>query len=251
MGEKELAYRTLSGILMPPMSNIYGQNINISRFLNNIISFYFPNAKKIYDPTCGEENFQFKDYLVKRNGKWYYRLENGDLAEYVASDIKKTRWNCSNSECLIVDVLRPPYPFRDNEFDIVVYDPPFLPSKRNDNRGKAYGIDEERTLYSIKQYYSKKVFREFHRITKYGMLVKGEDFYYSTTSDNLYIFLYDILDIDIIRKYFKIVAVHIYRFFNRSIPINRARLGLSQQSKGYRRPIICHSYYIILYKIAI
>lgn len=244
----DLAYVTFNKQLMPPLSVIYGKDIGISRLLNNLISYYFPMINNIYDPTCGEENHQFKDYLVLRDNKYYYRLENNKLVEYIASDIKRTKWNCINDKCLIVDLFKYPYPFNDNQFDLIVYDPPFTVYARHDKRAKDYDIEQPRSISDIRRFYSEDIIKEFHRIVRVGIIIRGSDMYYPQTSDNLYLFLHDIIDIDMLRKWFKIVSVHIYRYFARMLPLARARMGLSLENNIRRRMFINHSYLIIAYK---
>jgi len=114
----DLSYTTISGVVLPPLSSIIGVNIQIHQVVDCLIRYYFPKCKSIWDPTCGVENHQFKDYLVNKGGEWFY---HGRIY-YFATDVKRTKWNK-----MMIDLLKPPYPLRDNSFDIIVYDPPYVP----------------------------------------------------------------------------------------------------------------------------
>jgi len=100
----------------------------------------------------------------------------------------------------------------------------------------------------IKEFYSERIFKEFHRICNQGVIVKGSDFYYPPMSDNLYLWLHDILDVDMIRKYFKIISLHSYRYFYTTIPLLRVRIGRGLMRRGFKRALIIHTYYLVAYK---
>ena len=80
---------TLDGRIIPPKSVIVGESI--SDVIQTLIAYYFPKAKVIYDPTVGEENYQF--------GSWI----GSSSYDYIASDIKRTKW--SN---FLADVMKLP-----------------------------------------------------------------------------------------------------------------------------------------------
>ena len=235
----DLSYMTLSGTILPPLSVISGIKIQIHEVIDCLVRYYFPKCKSIWDPTCGTENHQFKDYLVEINGDWYY---HGKIF-YFPTDVRKTKWSK-----MLVDLFRPPYPFRDEVFDLIVYDPPFIPMTRTDKRADDYDISEVHSPLYIKKFYSEDVIKEFHRVCRQGVILRGQDFYYPPISDNLFLWLHDIIDLEMLRKYFKIVAVHAYRFFHTAVPLIRTRIGRGLMNKGYRRAMVTHSYLLIGYK---
>lgn len=237
---KDLAYQTLK-TYMYPLSAIYGNKVRICDLLRNLIEFHFPQIQIIWDPTCGRDNYQFAPFLKKTENGWIY----ANKYRYYASDILKTPWNCLNDECLIIDVLKPPWnlPFKP---DLVVYDPPFIPSKVESKRNNAYALNEERTLADIKEYYSSRVFEAFAQVVQVGLIVKGMDFYVPKLSDNLHLFLVDVLDLSSIRKWFKVVSLYIYRYFAREAFLHRARASRALRSRGFYRNIINHTYYLVL-----
>jgi len=58
----------------------------------------------------------------------------------------------------------------------------------------------------------------------------------------------DVLDLAAIRRWFKPVALYVYRYFTPDAFIRRARTSKASQIRGVRRNIINHSYYLILKK---
>jgi len=239
---KDLAYQALE-TYMYPFSTIYGHKVKIWELLRNLIEFHFPDAKVIWDPTCGKDNYQFKEYLKRTEDGWIY----AGRYKYYASDLLKTPWNCDKESCLRVDVLNPPWdlPF---EPDLVVYDPPYIPFKVSSKRNNAYGMDINRGLEGIRDYYAPRVFEAFAETVRKGLIVKGADFYLPKFSENLRLFLVDVLDLAAIRRWFKPVALYVYRYFTADAFIHRAMTSKASQIRGIRRNIINHSYYLILKK---
>ena len=243
-GLKELYYRSLETI-MPPLSVISGSKVDVADLVRNLVEYYFPSAKRIWDPTCGIENHLFSKYLRRKNGKWIYI----DRIEYIASDMLETKWNCINGKCLKIDVLRQPYPFSDGEFDLIVYDPPYMPGAAIDKRMRDYGIDRYYSVTYIRRFYSDRVFSEMNRIARLGMIVKGQDIYYPTDTNVLHLFINDVLDVSAVRKYFRVIALHIYRYYSGNTQLARTRVGeMVKKYPEIRRPVITHTYFVILWK---
>lgn len=207
-----------------PITVIDGKNARVHEVVLGIITFHKSPPATIYDPTCGRENYQFKPWL--ENGvleKLGYKYVSGDLKAYGE---------------LVNDVFH--VPLRGKSVDVIVYDPPFTTHCRIDDRGSDYDIDKERSPEEIKKYYSKNVFEEFHRVLRDGgiVIVKGADFYYPPKSTNLFFFV-KMVDFE---GYFTPVALYIYRYWHSCIPLLRYRL------RNWKRPLICHSYYLVLEK---
>ena len=235
----DLPYTTLSGTIVPPFSVIYGINIQIHEVIDALIRYYFPKCKSIWDPTVGTENHQFRDYLQKVDNEWYY---HGKIY-YFPTDKRKTKWTK-----MLIDLFNTPYPFRDEAFDLIVYDPPFNPYGRGDDRGEDYDVIHIRSPIAIKKFYSEDIIKEFWRIYKQGAIIRGSDFYYPIISDNLYLWLTDIIDVEMIRKYFRIISVHAYRYFHNAVPLLRVRVGQGLTLRHLRRAIITHTYLMVCYK---
>jgi len=242
---KDTAYSSLHG-MMPPLTVMMNKPCqDIGDIVRSLITYYFPGASSIWDPTCGSENHQFRKYLKMDGAAWVY----AERYRYVASDIKDTKWNCGPQGCLKIDVLKTPHPFGDGEFDIIVYDPPFQPSARHDDRGGDYGIDVDRRLEDIQRYYDLKVFEEFARIAGRGLIVKCTDFYYPPYSSRLRLCLGDLIKIDEMRRIgLRPAGIHILRFVHNNVPLMRARLAKAFTRRGVRRAMTVHSYYIVFYK---
>lgn len=208
-----------------PLTVIDGKDIRVHEVVLSIIMFHKEPPAVILDPTCGKENHQFRPWI-----------EQGILDklgyEYIPCDIKPYGE-------IVLDVLSS-LPFRDESADIIVYDPPFTPNRRADERGVDYDIAKTRTPEEVKIYYSESVFKEFHRVLKTDgiVLVKGMDYYYPKNTDNLYLFIEQLE----YKKYFKPIALYIYRFYYRGIPLLRYRC------KHWKRPLIDHIYYLVLKK---
>ena len=221
--------KTLDGRILPPRSVIIGNDIDVSEVVKVLIKYYFPHAKVIYDPTCGEENYQFNDWILQEEYQKKY--------DYIASDIKRTKWSMFQA-----DVFK--LPLRDNSVDIIVYDPPYLPYPRTDSRGEDYDIATISSPLKILEFYSGKIFKEFYRICRQGIIVKCADFYYPVNTNNFYPILAYVCPK--IMSLFKIVAIHIYRYFHQMTTLLQYRL--SKITLKHRRAFTVHSYYIVAYK---
>lgn len=211
--------------VQPPLTVIDGKNIRVHEVIMGIILFHKEPPATILDPTCGEENYMFSPWL--RDGT-LQRLGY----KYIAMDKKPVG--------MIQYDLFDGLPIIDDNIDIIVYDPPYLPSAREDKRGNAYDIDDDRAVDEIKRYYSKQILAEFHRVLKSDgiLIVKGADFYYPLRTDNLYLFT-DIVDY---KPLFRPIALYIYRFFYSEITLTRYR------TRNWKRPLVIHTYFLVLVK---
>ncbi|RLC73724.1 MAG: hypothetical protein DRI26_00100 [Chloroflexi bacterium] len=218
--------RTLDGQIIPPVSCIVGNDIQIHEVIQTLLKFYFPRAKVIYDPTCGDENYQFAPWIGSDN---HY--------QYIASDIRRTRWTH-----FLADIMH--LPLRDESVDVIVYDPPFVPYARTDRRGEEYDIAETKSPLKIFSFYSERAMFEIWRVVRQGAIIRGMDFYYPPHTNNLYLLLPRIWPS--LTKYFHVVACHIYRIFSQQTLLLRYRWA--RPLGRVRRPLIVHSYLIVCYK---
>ena len=209
-----------------PWSVIDDRKIKVHELMLFLVTYYCRRKCVILYPTCVKENHLFRDIL--------------DLIEYlgfryVSADIKPYG-------DLVHDVLSG-IPLRNESVDLIAYDPPYLPTSKTDERGKDYDVENGRTVYDVKKFYSLNVFKEFHRVLRdQGVLiVKGSDFYYPTNSTYLYLFLLDIIDRSFY-SLFRPIALYIYRFFYHDNVFYRFRI------KDRVRPIITHTYFLVLKK---
>ncbi|RLC83593.1 MAG: hypothetical protein DRJ03_16725 [Chloroflexi bacterium] len=207
-----------------PLTVIGGEKIRIHEVALWLVSYYKEPPAVILDPTCGKDNRMFSPWI-----------KSGVLAEmgytYISGDIK-------GYGDVALDVFK--LPVRDSSIDVVVYDPPYTPDARIDERGESYGITEERCIDEIARFFSEDVFMEFDRVLKRRgvVIVKGMDFYYPRNSDNLHLFL----GLTRFHKYFRAIALYIYRYFYGNIPLHRYRM------RHWRRPVMCHTYFLVLRK---
>jgi len=210
-----------------PWSVIDGRKVKIHEMVLFLVTYYCRKNCVIFDPTCGKENYQFKPILEVLEALGY-RYISADLEPY--GDIQH-------------DVLGG-VPLRDDSVDIILYDPPYVPYSRCDVRGEDYAISSERCVYDVKKFYSKEVLKEFHRILRRNgvLIVKGTDFYEPTTTDNLFLFLVDVVPKENYRGLFRYVALYVYRYFHKENILNRYRL------KRVRRPVLTHTYFLVLKK---
>ena len=221
--ENELGYYGVQN----PWSVINGRDVKIHEMVLFLVTYYCVKGCVIFDPTCGKENYQFREILdvIEYLG---YRYISADIEPY--GDI-------------VHDVLGG-LPLREGSIDLILYDPPYLPYARLDDRGSDYAVDVERSVLDVKKFYGMGVFKEFHRVLRDGgvLIVKGADFYDPVCSDNLYLFLTDIVDVQEVKRYFKPTALYIYRYFHRINALYRFRL------KNRRRPVLTHTYFLVLKK---
>lgn len=211
-----------------PVSVIYGNNHRIHEVVMGILLYHKPPPARILDPTCGEENYQFRPWL-----------ENGTLErlgyEYVSMDIQPVGEIRYDIFCGL--------PLRGNYFDVAIYDPPYLTNPARDGREKDYGMTRHQSPQRVKQYYSRKVFGEFARVLRRDgiLIVKGADFYYPMHTDYLNLFVEMVADY---KAFFRPIALYVYRFFANYIPLYRYRM------RHYRRPLPVHTYFLVLKKRA-
>ncbi len=188
----------------PTMMMDVAYNIKIDELMF-LLTYYFvkDRYKKIVDPTCGVTNYQFSNILDILQ---YWGIE------YEACDIKEDNW--SGKVCDVFDASSLP------EGDVFVYEPPFKPIPRDDERAKEYNIDIKRTLEDMKKLYSKDVFNNFMKRGAKLIIARGEDFYYPTKSNNLYLFEYRVA----IPNEYKLIAKITYKFMSSNIVLIGARL---------------------------
>jgi len=217
--------RTIGGSVLPPFSCIMGNDVKVNEVVETLVRYYFPRATRIWDPTCGEENYQFAAWIG--NSKY----------DYFSSDVRQTKWSM-----FLNDVFLPG--LRDSCVDVIVYDPPYVPYARVDDRGKNYAISATTSPLKVLDFYNPEIFRAFHRITRQGIIVKCADFYYPVNSNNLVPILPRI--VPNIEKYFRVVSITVYRYFYRYIPL--LQLRLRKIATKHRRALIVHTYYVVAHK---
>ena len=217
--------KTIEGYIIPPRSCIVGNDTKIDEVIETLVRFYFPKASRIWDPTCGEENYQFARWI--KNSKYHY----------FSNDIKRTKWSMFLNDVFLSGL-------RDSSVDVIVYDPPYLPYVRIDDRRNDYDISTTRSPLKILDFYKPKIFKDFHRITRQGIIVKCSDFYYPVNSNNLIPILPRI--VPNIEKYFKIISITVYRYFYNLTSLLQYRFR--RIGTKHRRAFITHTYYIIAYK---
>lgn len=147
-------------------TSIHKQN-DIADFVKDCILRILPDGGKIYDPTCGSINRQFRKYFT---GSCTY-LDN---YYYVGKDL-------IYGNDVFKETIQEPY------VDIVWYDPPFIPTAKFDNRFRDYGT-EQITVDEIKNYFSIPVIKNLLTFTKKYLAIRGMDFYYPINSFNYFSF---------------------------------------------------------------
>ena len=211
--------------LKTPISVI--DHLRIHEVIYGIIKFYVKGKyESIVDPTCGIKNRQFAPLIpiMKELGIKYYCCD------------KKPENYCGR----VCDVFKPETLPKG---DVWVYDPPYNPMSKTDKRSRDYGLERKRTIEEIKKSYSKEVFNNMVNKGAKLIIVRGSDFYYPTTSDNLYLFFKDIITIP---SYLKLISVFIYRFYRPSLPLITYRMKRSMDKRGYIRSVINHTYFLFL-----
>ena len=234
-----LSYRNVKGTIIGPVNVIHQNDVKLSRFIRWLVEWHFPESSSIFDPTPGDKNHMFSEYL-ERSGdcEWTY----AGRYRYVAYSIEPVEWSRCGDGYNRIDVLEE-WPLESGSFDVVFYDPPYLPRARQDKRGRDYGIEESRGLDDIKRYYSREVLSEALRVARHGIVIKGADFYYPSLSYNFYSFAGDIVSLEFLRGAGSVAAMYIYQFFHGNMILYRARIA-----KRWRRPVNANSYYLVVYK---
>lgn len=217
--------KTINGGIIPPLSCIVGNDVPISRLVKTLIKYYFSKARVIYDPTCGDENYMFRDWIF--DSKY----------DYISSDVKRTKYTMFQADVFFM-------PLRDCSCDVIVYDPPYVPYSRIDGRGSTYGISQAKSPMKVLSFYSRRVIESLWSCVRMGAIIKCADFYYPILSNNFYPILP--LIYNTINEYFKIVAIHCYRYFYSHLPLIQYRLRVI--TKKHRRALISHTYFLICYK---
>ena len=199
-------------------------NYRINDLVEELVMFYLPEGGIVFDPTCGIKNRQFK---------WIQNSRlDGVKYDYLPGDIQKT--NLQEVQASVTHI-----PLKYRSVDLTLYDPPFLPRACSENmRGADYGIDEERTPEEVKAFYSKEIYEELKRITRKWIIIKGTDFYWPSTSMNLYLFQEFAIK-PALEAGLKVRSIYINRYHHGNIGLYRSRM------KNYRRPIIIYTYYIV------
>ena len=215
---------TLDGGIVPPRTAIIGNDVTVDKLMKALIWYHFPRARDILDPTCGIEN-----HLMG----WAWA--DHKRYRYFGSDVRESKYPVA-----LIDVLYS-LPFRDRSFDIIVYDPPYAPYTKFDKRDKHY-LDKLYTPASIRKFYSVEVFREFHRVARMGIIVKGEDYYYPTDSNNLHLFQPLVIP-NMTEAGWKIRAVYVYVHFRRDKALLQYRMR--HIARRTRRPVIMHTYFVV------
>ena len=208
----------------PSMITNFAYNIKIDELMFLIIYYFVKDKyKKIVDPTCGIKNRQFSNILDI--------LQHWNI-EYYACDKDQNNWGGKVCDVFNIDTLP--------SGDVFIYDPPFLPRTRSDERAKDYGIENAIPIEDIKKFYSKEVFNNFRKKGAKLLIVKGEDFYFPTKSNNLYLFDYIIQR----PEGYKLIAKITYKFFNPNTAINGFRLAKSIKKEFSRALNTSTSYFI-------
>ena len=160
------------------MSTSVHKTNDIADFVRDCILRILPEGGKIFDPTCGSINRQFKKYFTDS----YTYLNN---YHYIGKDL--LYGFDVNKETI-----------HEPAFDIVWYDPPFVPKANFDRRAEDYGT-QETTIEGIKKYFSIPVIENLMTFTKKYLAIRGMDFYFPINSVNFYSF-YDICMKNILRE---------------------------------------------------
>lgn len=197
--------------------SVHIQN-NIADFVKDVIQRIFPNGGEIFDPTCGNQNRQFKKYFTGSE-KYLNNFSYKGTDLIYGFDVFKEK------------SLAP-------AFDIVWYDPPFTPKPTFDKRSSDYG-NQDVTIQKIKDYFSIPVIENLMTFTKKYLAVRGMDFYYPINSLNFYSF-YDLCMKDILRK----TELNLYCLY--IMPYTRA--DIETLIKINKRPVINYSYTAVFMK---
>jgi len=197
--------------------SIHTEN-DIADFVKASINRILPNGGSIFDPTCGKYNRQFKKYF---SGEYQYDKKY----QYKGTD-KIYGFDVFKSSALTPD------------YDLVWYDPPFIPAPKFDKRADNYG-NQITTIEEIKEYFSIQVIKNLMTFSKKYLAIRGMDFYYPINSFNFYSF-YDLLMKNVLEKTeFNLYCLYIMKYtrqdFDRIVAINK-------------RPVINYSYTAVFQK---
>lgn len=193
---------------------------NIADFTRAVCRRLMKDGGSIFDVTCGKYNRQFKKYFSTSEAYLYdenFFYKGTDLI--YGFDVFKEK----STE---------PY------YDIVYYDPPYLPAPKFDKRADNYG-NQRISIEEIKEYFSIPVIHNLMSFSKKYLCVRGMDFYYPINSFNYYSF-YDLCIKNIIEKTeFNLTCQYIMKYsrndMDRIIAINK-------------RPVINYSYLAVFQK---
>lgn len=139
--------------------------------LQRVLEWYFDSGKKILDVTAGEQvcwnSIKDNQQLGKNEKVWdvIFCDASSDARTDIVSDFRKL-------------------PFKDNSFDIIFFDPPFMKiSSGIESIGIKAGRPPCRQFYfRQKEWISpeqqfKDTFKEFNRVSKNGLIVKMSERY--------------------------------------------------------------------------
>ncbi|AFU57268.1 hypothetical protein Ngar_c03500 [Candidatus Nitrososphaera gargensis Ga9.2] len=228
-------------------SGFFSINNSLDDTTKALLKFYLPDGGVIYDPTCGEKNYQFSwlkksstialDYycnITGRRGKAVLQQQAKEHYRYICSDLKPTGDFIANVSHL---------PLKNKCADATWYDPPFAPTRDSkDPRAKAFGVNENRTPKQIKEFYSADILKELARVTKKFIFVRGQDIYFPPNTTNFYPFyemaLHSVKKVKELEK--KPIAEYTLRYNHGKLPLFRYRL------RNVQRPIITYSKIAVL-----
>lgn len=216
--------------------NIFGQTVPVDALMYGVLRhFVIGRFSSIADPTCGVKNRLFSKLVP---------LLRKLSIDYRPCDKLKNNWACRNgfSNC-VCDVFDPSTLPR---AQVWVYDPPFTPydPSLKVSRKEDYGLRDQ-GLSAIMRYYSRGVFEGFISKGARLIIVKGSDFYYPKDSDNLYVFIKDIIDP---APSMKLVALIKYRYFVFNTPLQNYLLWRMVKRRGLFRVHNVTSYFAV-YKV--
>lgn len=210
--------------------------VPIAKRLEQIVIFYLPNGGVIYDPACGETKHQLANLLLRKNDSQltaYLEKKSKEpqaLYQIIQSDLKPTGDFVASARAL---------PLRNKIADMTIWDPPFVPFQRDDKRGKDYGIDQDRSVEDVFNFYGLETYAELARVTRKYVVVRGMDFYFPVTSEKFYPF-YEFALKDAYKAGLTVHAIYPYK-------TNPPKLGLYRwRLRHYVRPIQTHSYLAVL-----
>jgi hypothetical protein len=208
----------------PPWSVVDGRKVKVDAFFRDLLQFYVPEPALILDATAGSRIMYTR--LEKERVKGY-RFVFGDIedvtpAPHIRLDARQL-------------------PFRDNVFDAIVFDPPYIEDSKDnhDPRKKTYGYEEwtREELYEL--ICDCRV--EFQRVLKPGgkLIVKIQDQYKNgelLPHSDYAVLLFMMAGWPLFDKV-------IYRVFRAIHALQRSRY------KYRRHSFIVHTYYLVFRKL--